>query len=37
VTSHVLWQDLYTSYPSLAHESVNLNLAVAREVLGVVD
>jgi hypothetical protein len=37
VTSHVLWQGLYASYPSRAHESVDLNLAVAREVLGVID
>jgi hypothetical protein len=37
VTSHVLWQDLYASYPSQAHESVDSNLAAASEVLGVVD
>jgi hypothetical protein len=37
VTSHVLWQDLYASYPSQAHESVDSNLAAAHEVLGVVD
>jgi hypothetical protein len=37
VTSHMLWQDLYSSYPSRAHESVDSNLAAAREVLGVVD
>jgi hypothetical protein len=36
-TSHVLWQDLYTSFPSRAQESVDLNLAAACEVLGVVD
>jgi hypothetical protein len=33
----VLGQDLYASYPSQAHESVDSNLAVAREVLGLVD
>jgi hypothetical protein len=33
----VLWQDLYASYPSQACELVDSNLAVAREVLGVVD
>jgi hypothetical protein len=37
VTSHVLWQDLYASYPSQAHESMDSNLAVAREVLAVLD
>jgi hypothetical protein len=37
VTSHVLWQHLHTSYPSQAHESVDSNMAAAREVLGVVD
>jgi hypothetical protein len=37
MTSHVLWQDLYAYYPSQAHKSVDLNLAAAREVLGVVD
>jgi hypothetical protein len=37
VTSHVIWQDLYASYPSRARESVDSNLAVACEVLGVVD
>jgi hypothetical protein len=36
-TSHVLWQDLYVSYPSRANESMDLNLVAAREVLGVVD
>jgi hypothetical protein len=36
-TFHVLWQHLHTSYPSHAHESVDLNLAAAHEVLGVVD
>jgi hypothetical protein len=36
-TFHVLWQHLHTSYPSQAPELVDLNLAVAREVLGVVD
>jgi hypothetical protein len=36
-TFHVLWQHLHASYPSQAHESVDLNLAAAREVLGVVD
>jgi hypothetical protein len=36
-TFHVLWQHLHASYPSLAHESMELNLAVAHEVLGVVD
>jgi hypothetical protein len=36
-TSHVLWQDLYASYPSRGHELVDLNLAVAHEVLGVVE
>jgi hypothetical protein len=33
----VLWQDLYTSYPTRAHELVDLNLAIAREVPRVVD
>jgi hypothetical protein len=33
----VLWHDPYTSYPSRARESVDLNLAVAREVIVVVD
>jgi hypothetical protein len=37
VTSHVLWQDLYTSYHSRAHELVDSNQAAAREVLEVVD
>jgi hypothetical protein len=37
VTSHVLWQNLYTFYPSRARESVDLNLATTREVLGVLD
>jgi hypothetical protein len=37
VTSHVIWQDLYASYPSRARESVDSNLTVACEVLGVVD
>jgi hypothetical protein len=37
VTSHVLWQHLHASYPSHAHVSVDLNLAVAHEVLIVVD
>jgi hypothetical protein len=37
VTFHVLWQHLRTSYPSRACESVDSNLAVAREVLGVGD
>jgi hypothetical protein len=37
VTFHVLWQHLHTSYPSRARELVDSNLAVAREVLGVVD
>jgi hypothetical protein len=37
VTSHVLWQDLYTSYPTRAHELVDSNLAIAREVPRVVD
>jgi hypothetical protein len=37
VTSYVLWQNLHTTYPSRAHESVDSNLAVAGEVLGVVD
>jgi hypothetical protein len=37
VTSHVLWQDIYASYPSLAHESVDSNRAATREVHGVVD
>jgi hypothetical protein len=36
VTSHVLWQDLYASYPSRACELVDSNLAAARKVLGVV-
>jgi hypothetical protein len=36
-TFHVLWQDLYASYPSWACELVDSNLAAAREVLGVVD
>jgi hypothetical protein len=33
----VLWQHLHTSYHSLACELVDLNLAAAGEVLGVVD
>jgi hypothetical protein len=33
----VLWQNLHASYPSWARESVDSNLAVAHEVLGVVD
>jgi hypothetical protein len=33
----VLWQDLYASYPSQDRESVDLSLATARKVLGVVD
>jgi hypothetical protein len=33
----VLWQHLHASYPSQTRESVDLNLVVAREVLGVVD
>jgi hypothetical protein len=37
VTSNVLWQDLYASYPSRAHKLVDSNLASAHEVLGVVD
>jgi hypothetical protein len=37
VTSHVLWHDLYTSYPSRCRELVDSSLVVAREVLGVVD
>jgi hypothetical protein len=37
VTCHVLWHYLYASYHSRACESVDLNLVVAREVLGVVD
>jgi hypothetical protein len=36
-TFHVLWQHLHASYPSHAPELVGSNLAVAREVLGVVD
>jgi hypothetical protein len=36
-TLHVIWQDLYPSYPSRAHESVDSNLAATCEVLGVVD
>jgi hypothetical protein len=36
-TSHVLWQHLHSSYPSQAHVSVDLNLAAAHKVLGVVD
>jgi hypothetical protein len=36
-TSHVLWQNLHTSYPSRARESVDSNLAAACKVLGVVD
>jgi hypothetical protein len=35
-TFHVLWQHLHAPYPSWAHELVDLNLAAAREVLGVV-
>jgi hypothetical protein len=34
---HVLWQHLHASYPSRACELVDLNLAAARKVLGVVD
>jgi hypothetical protein len=37
VSFHVLWQHLHASYPSQARELVDSNLAVAREVLGVVD
>jgi hypothetical protein len=37
VTFHVLWQHLHASYPSQARELVDSNLAIAREVLGVVD
>jgi hypothetical protein len=37
VTSHVLWQNLYASYPSRARKSLDFNLVAAREVLGVVD
>jgi hypothetical protein len=37
VTSLVLWQHLHASYPSQAHKLVDTNLAVADEVLGVVD
>jgi hypothetical protein len=37
MTSHMLWQDLYASYPSRAYKLVDSNLAVACEVLGVVD
>jgi hypothetical protein len=33
----VLWENLHTSYPSRARESVDLNLAAACKVLGVVD
>jgi hypothetical protein len=33
----VLWQHLHASYPSQARELVDSNLAIAREVLGVVD
>jgi hypothetical protein len=33
----VLWQHLHASYPSQACELVDSNLAVAREVLEVVD
>jgi hypothetical protein len=36
-TSHVLWKDLYASYPSRAHESVDLNMVAAHEVLQMVD
>jgi hypothetical protein len=36
-TSNVLWQHLHTSYPSRARVSVDSNLAIACEVLGVVD
>jgi hypothetical protein len=36
-TSHVLWKNHLTSYPSQAHESVDLNLAAACKILGVVD
>jgi hypothetical protein len=37
VTSHVLLQNLHTSYPSRARESVDSNLVAACKVLGVVD
>jgi hypothetical protein len=37
VTFHVLWQHLHASYPSQARESMDLNLAAAHKVLGVVD
>jgi hypothetical protein len=33
----VLWQDHYASYPSQARKLMDSNLAVEREVLGVVD
>jgi hypothetical protein len=33
----MLWWYLHASYPSQAHKSVDSNLAVAHEVLGVVD
>jgi hypothetical protein len=36
-TFHVLKQHLHASYPSRARESMDSNLVVAREVLGVVD
>jgi hypothetical protein len=36
VTFHVLWQHLHASYLSRACESVDSNLVVGREVLGVV-
>jgi hypothetical protein len=35
-TSYVLWQNLYASYPSRGHESMDSNLAAVCEVLGVV-
>jgi hypothetical protein len=37
VTFHVLWQHCHASYPSRVLELVDLNLAAAREVLGVGD
>jgi hypothetical protein len=36
-TFHMLWWHLHASYLSRTHESVDSNLAAAREVLGVVD
>jgi hypothetical protein len=37
VTFHVLWQHQHAFYPSQARKLVDMNLAAACEVLGVVD